>query len=176
MWTTSSSRANRLATAALAALTALATACAPQGQTTNPAPDAPLPAAEAAEPPAPKPASADGVTEGPVEVAKASIRPLGADEELRNLAGEAFLAKAKKPLVIEVETTQPLGNLWQSSLPVILLNGEILSNTQAVSQTKLVAFVEDADQLAGRNEIKAGWAGNLEATRSREGLVVGVEE
>ena len=103
-----------------------------------------------------------------VELRTASIRRL--DERMSKMAGADFLKRASSPLVIEVQTQEPLGDLTRTSSPVIVLNGEVLSETVPLAPNRLIAFLPDRKFITEVNTIAVVWLGNEELTRTRRPL------
>jgi hypothetical protein len=104
----------------------------------------------------------------PVELSTVSIRRL--DERMSKMAGADFVKRATAPLVIEVRTQEPLGDLTRTSSPVIVLNGEVLSETIPLSTDRLIAFLPDRKFIRETNTITVVWLGNEELTRTRRPL------
>jgi hypothetical protein len=173
MWTTSNSRGKRprlarlCASAAFALLVAFATQ--PErgvASAQEVAPDAPRPA----RPPGKPPSALAG--RGPqlkrVELRSLTVgRPNG---RMAQLAGKDFMGKATNPLVIEVRTQDPLGDLTRTSSPVIVLNGETLSETIPLKPNRLIAFIPDRRKIKDTNTVVVEWLGQEQLTRSRRPL------
>jgi hypothetical protein len=83
------------------------------------------------------------------------------------LAGDEFLRRASDPLVIEVRTQEPLGDLTRTSSPVIVLNGETLSETIPLAPNRLVAYLPDRKSIRKTNSVAVAWLGAEEITKSR---------
>lgn len=108
----------------------------------------------------------------PVELKSVTIRRFDRklDTTLAKMAGPEFLRAATDPLVIEVQTQEPLGNLARTSSPVIILNKEKLHSTWAIGEDKLVAFLPDLKRVKGDNTVAVAWIGNEEETMSKHPL------
>ncbi len=89
------------------------------------------------------------------------------DEKRAKLAGPEFAKSAEEPYYIEVQTQTSLGNLAQSSLPVILLNGENLLNTRALGDRTLVAFLPNLKMLKDLNTVGVVWLGDKKTMSKR---------
>ena len=96
-----------------------------------------------------------------------SVRVSRVDQRTAKLAGDEFMRKATQPLVIEVRTVQPLGDLTRTSSPVIVLNGEVLSETIPLVPNRLVAFLPDRRTLKETNSVTVVRLGQEDLTRSR---------
>ena len=180
MWTTSNFRAEVPRVVVLLAGLALtgAFACAtPLRAPAGPrlAPDAPRPARPAPEAGQTRPGRSEPVT--PVELRSATVRRLRGDD-LARMAGPRFMAEAREPLVLEVKTEKPLGNLARTSSPLIILNGKALPDTWAISQDTLIAFLSDRGALAreGANTIEVAWLGDEGRTLTRRPLTLRAED
>ena len=167
MWTISNSPARLPCVAIVAACVALgsvALSCRPRVART--APDAPRPTLTTSEK---KPPTVDSSQQRtPVELKSVVVRPF--DRTLEKLAGAEFLRRATDPLVIEVQTQKPLGDLRRTSSPVIILNGEKFPDTWAIGADKLVAFLPDRRQIKDINTVAVAWVGNEEMTITRSPL------
>jgi hypothetical protein len=130
------------------------------------APDAPRPARPAVKPPK---RAAQGSPSGTVELRSVTVRRL--DAKYEKLAGPEFLRTATEPLVIEVRTLSPLGNLARTSSPVIVLNGKQLSETIPLSPNTLLAFLPDRKLIRTSNSVRVEWLGDEALTRSRRPLI-----
>lgn len=130
------------------------------------APDAPRPARAAIKPPK---TSEYGSPSGTVEMRSVSVRRL--DSKHEKLAGSEFLRTATEPLVLEVRTLRPLGNLARTSSPVIVLNGKQLSETIPISPNTLVVFLPDRKLIRTTNSVRVEWLGDEALTRSRRPLI-----
>jgi hypothetical protein len=114
----------------------------------------------------------------PVELKSVTVRRLDIriDTTLAKMAGPEFLSAATDPLVIEVQTEKPLGNLARTSSPVIILNKEQLQATWATGEDRLVAFLPDRKSLKDANTVAVAWIGNEEETTSRHPLTFKSED
>lgn len=150
-------------------LVALTLSCQ-QARISRTAPDAPRPSAGISQPPVAQPPQQPS----PVELKSVVVRPL--DAAMQRLAGPEFLRAATDPLLIEVQTQRPLGNLARTSSPVIILNGEKFPDTYAINQTTLVAFLRDRDRIKSTNTIAVAWLGDEERTMSKTPLTFRSED
>ena len=125
------------------------------------APDAPRPARPT------KASSTGGRYSLPKPLEIRSVRVARVDQRTAKLAGDEFMRKATQPLVIEVRTVQPLGDLTRTSSPVIVLNGEVLSETIPLVPNRLVAFLPDRRTLKETNSVTLVRLGQEDLTRSR---------
>ena len=130
------------------------------------APDAPRPARPAVKPPKP---SVQGSPSRTVELRSVVVRRLDAKD--KKVAGPEFLRTANEPLVIEVRTLGPLGNLTRTSSPVIVLNGKQLSETIPIPPNILRAFLSDRKLIRTSNSVRVEWLGDEALTRSRRSLI-----
>jgi hypothetical protein len=89
---------------------------------------------------------------------------------MEKLAGADFMRGASNPLVIEVRTQDPLGNLTYTSSPVIVLNGETLSETIPQGPNRLIAFLPNRRLIKDTNSVVVVWLGREEFTRSKRPL------
>ncbi len=136
-----------------------------QATTPQIAPDSPRPARTRQ--------AGEGRGEGPgethvrpsVELKSVIVRRM--DEKRAKLAGPEFAKSAEEPYYIEVQTQTSLGNLAQSSLPVILLNGENLLNTRALGDRTLVAFLPNLKMLKDLNTVGVVWLGDKKTMSKR---------
>jgi hypothetical protein len=135
---------------------------------------APRIAAQEAAPDAPRPArparvsstpSKGSVPRKPVEIRSVKVSRVNATTA--KLAGEEFLRRASDPLVIEVRTQEPLGDLTRTSSPVIVLNGETLSETIPLAPNRLMAYLPDRKNIRRTNSVAVAWLGAEEITKSR---------
>lgn len=131
------------------------------------APDSPRPARPVVKPT--RPSVVQDVRSPSVELRSVTVRRPSANQ--RKLAGENFLRTATEPLVIEVRTMRPLGNLTRTSSPVIVLNGKQLSETIPVAADRLVAFLPDRKMIRRTNTVVVEWLGDERLTRSKRPLV-----
>lgn len=154
---TSNSRADRIVALKCAAVMLLA--LLPICIYAQAAPDAPRTRKTEQVVAQPAPSPKPQLSHAPVRLKSVTVRKLS-DEYLRKLAGPQFLEHAQEPLYIQVETEQPLGNLERNAAPVILVNGQRLTNTRAVGANKLVAFLPDAKSLKDVNSIAVVWLGD----------------
>ena len=173
MWMISNSHA-RLPCVAIAtacfALGSFTLSCRPRAART--APDAPRPPLTTSEK---RPPAVDSSQQAArVELKSVVVRRL--DSTLEKLAGTEFLRTATEPLVIEVQTQKPLGDLRRTSSPVIILNGEKFPNTMAIAADKLVAFIPDRRQIKDINTIAVAWVGNEEMTMTSSPLTFRAED
>jgi hypothetical protein len=125
------------------------------------APDAPRPARPAVE----RPPGVPPHSPLPVELKSVSVRRI--DAPMAKLAGPEFMKTAANPLYVEVQVSQPLGNLESSAAPVILLNDEPLLDTRAVAPDRLVAFLPDTRKLREVNSVAVVWLGDLRTKSER---------
>lgn len=153
MSTTSSFRAEA---AALLLLTALG--CASGGAV---APDAPLPAIEVRERPAPD--AKRGYA--PVELTSVRVRRIDAD--LARFAGPEFMRTARDPVAVEAITATPLPPPLGTASPVLILDGTVYPDTWFFQPNRLVAFVPDRAVLRAESMAEAMWIGAETVTRSR---------
>lgn len=133
-------------------------------------PDAPRPQESKGDARPPALDQAEGKV--PVELKSVTIRRFDSrlDTTLAKMAGPEFLSAATDPLVIEVQTEKPLGNLARTSSPVIILNKEQLQDSWATGEDKLVAFLPDRKRLKDANTVAVAWIGNEDETTSRHPL------
>lgn len=134
------------------------------------APDAPRPASSSNSVASTDQSDSPQVQPQPVELSTVSIRRL--DARMRKLAGSDFLKQATAPVVIEVRTQESLGDLTRTSSPVIVFNGEVLSETVPLSPNRLIAFLPDRRLIKDDNSIAVVWLGNEELTRTKRPLRV----
>ena len=174
MWMTSNFPVKRHAMAMLTACLAvggLLLACRTSTVSQIP-PDAPRPRLPVDEK---RPPTMDYVQQmKPLELKSVSVHRL--DSTLAKYAGPEFLKTATNPFVVEVITQSALGNLERTSSPVIILNGEKFTDTWAISQNKLVAFLPDLKRIKDNNTVAAVWLGNEELTMTRIPLTFKAED
>jgi hypothetical protein len=172
---TSNSRASatRLAAAAL-----LLGACIPPGTVPGvlppaaSAPDAPRPAPPRSTAQVPPSSGAAQEQLRPVEIRSARVRPVRGDSLVMRLVGAARMGEARDPVLIEVTTAEPLGDVARSSSPEIYLNGERVGETWPRPPNQLFAYLPDRQLLRGRVEVTVAWLGDEERTRSRRPVVL----
>lgn len=129
------------------------------------APDAPRPARPR------KDASTHFKSVGPRKrVELKSVKVVRVDKNTAKLAGVDFMTRAQDPLMIEVRTQDPLGDLTRTSSPVIVLNGEVLSETIPLLPNRLIAYLPDRKAIRISNTVSVVWLGAEEITRSRRPL------
>ena len=161
MWTTSSSRAEPLALAAL-----LLAGCV------TPHPEAPAPALAEA----PRGKLQEPIGQAPVELVSVRVTPLDPEDELwRN---EPALKDAREPLLIEVQTAAPLDHSPTNSYPLIVWNDKKLHRTRLVPKThdRLQAYLLDRREVLEVNTVHVQWEGRENLTRTREPLRVRAED
>lgn len=162
---TSSSRADRATGAIALLLIAGLVGCATAPSI---APEAPRPARAVAI--APAPTGAEQVRgRQPVTLDSVAVREVPRDEAVRFM-GERFAAAARQPLVVEVRTAAPLGDLTRTSSPVIVLNGDVQPETIARPPDRLLAYLPDGAKLRPVNTVEVVWLGDEERTRTRRPL------
>ena len=127
------------------------------------APDAPRPARSSKVPLATRRSQPERV-----EIKSVTVGRLGGP--MTKLAGNDFMRSATDPLVIEVRTQGPLGDLTRTSSPVIVLNGETLSETIPLTPNRLIAFLPNRKSIKDTNSVVVVWLGQEELTRSRRAL------
>ena len=106
----------------------------------------------------------------PKRVELRSVKVARVDKSTAKLAGVDFMTRAQDPLMIEVRTQDPLGDLTRTSSPVIVLNGEVLSETIPLLPNKLIAYLPDRKAIRTSNTVSVVWLGAEELTRSRRPL------
>ncbi len=131
------------------------------------APDSPRPARQAPQTTRPSVVQSDKVQT--VELRSVTVRSPTAEQ--RKLASEDFWKSADEPLLIEVRTLAPLGDLTRTSSPVIVLNGKQLSETIPFGRDRLIAFLPDRKLIRRTNTVAVEWLGDERLTRSRRPLV-----
>jgi hypothetical protein len=129
------------------------------------APDAPRPARSSKVQP-----TTPGRRSQPKTVEIKSVTVGRLDGSTTKLAGVDFMRSATDPLVIEVRTEGPLGDLTRTSSPVIVLNGETLSETIPLMPNRLIAFLPNRRFIKDTNTVVVVWLGQEELTRSRRAL------
>ena len=136
------------------------------GEAVQPAPDAPraAPAMVDRQPPGEE----RSARMASVELTSVSVRRPDATQ--KKMAGPVFLKQATDPLMIEVQTQQPLPSQPRTSSPIIVLNGEKLVDTWMILPDKLVAFLPNRSKLKGVNSVAVVWLGNEEATLTKRPL------
>lgn len=172
MWTTSSSRAERLEVGLALTLVAWLSAACP-GPPAPSAPDSPRPARRSVA--LAEPAPVGGVPESqdrPVEIRSARPLAVRGDSLLERLAGPDFLRQARSPLAIEVITAEPLGDVARTASPEIYLNGERVGDTWPLPPNRLVVFLPEARRLRGPVSVSVAWLGSEARTRSRRAVVL----
>ncbi len=177
MSTTSSSRASRLFALVLtcAAFTGCAEGPGSSSSTstmTDPSSSDAAGAASQAPLQAASPGTRAVAPPRPVELRSVGVRRVRGDAQLSRMAGERLLATGAEPVVIEVYTAEPLGNLDRTSSPEIYVNGERLGDTWALGPDRLAVVVseEALKKLRDVNEVTVAWLGAEPLTRPRKPL------
>lgn len=172
MSTTSSSRASRLF--ALVFTCAALTGCAegPSSTLTDPSSSDAAGTASQAPLQAASPGTRALAAPRPVELRSVGVRRVRGDAQLSRMAGERLLASGAEPVVIEVYTAEPLGNLDRTASPEIYVNGERLGDTWALGPDRLAVVVteDSVKKLRDVNEVTVAWLGAEPQTRSRKPL------
>ena len=132
-----------------------------------PATDAPAPAIISA-PVAPALARAE-VTSERIRLARVEIAPVEANESIvRRIVHPDDLAGLRDPVLITVHLVRPLGDLSRTASPVVVLNGEPLTNSMVTGERydRVLAVFPSRDALKRVNLVQVGWFGDLKATLS----------
>jgi hypothetical protein len=135
------------------------------------APEAPRERATLVEAPSGGVASRPTAVE-PAEIASAEIRRAADDPKLLAILSRG-VKRAAAMFIIDVRTDRPLGDLQRSALPVIVLNGQPLTNTYAIDVQHLAALVPP-DRLRSENSIAVEFLGDEVNTRARKAVAVHV--
>ncbi len=131
-------------------------------------PDAPMAAAPA---PADRPPAVD-LSQHAKPLILESVSAGALDDDLRALAGAAFLESAANPLAVQVRLASPLPLTVTTSWPVVLLNGEAVKYTRGspTDSQLLIAFLPDRSRIKDVNTVAAEWVGRGDRTRTPEPL------
>ena len=175
---TSNSRANfplRTVSQASALATALVTASGAWGSDA-PAPGAPAPrqspAARAAPASPLQRNAADTVSAQAaprrLKIASVSIQGVAPAEAAARATLNAADKPVSSPVVISVQVAEPFANLERSASPVIVVNGQTITDSFVPHQerNRVVAFVPDGTLLDQSVSVQVGWLGDMERTLS----------
>ncbi|MCH7500437.1 MAG: hypothetical protein IH886_10575 [Nitrospinae bacterium] len=142
----------------------------PFGCISAPATDSPAPAlvSEVATP-------AQGISKPPpgkpsrVQLNRIKIQTIKADHPLvAKIIHPDNLPALRNPLLIEVHVDEPFSDLSRDASPVIVLNGQPLTNSIVGGENlnQIFAIVPDKRNLKNINSVQVGWFGDLKATIS----------
>jgi hypothetical protein len=143
------------------ALSALILAAAVTGTETSLAEDSPAPAIV--------PPTAAVRAPARVKIASVSVRPVTPAERLvATLVPETERSTLRDPVVVSVEVADAFTNLQRSSSPVIVLNGQPISDSIVPfgERNRVVALVRDGTRLEQPFRVQVGWLGDFERTLS----------
>lgn len=170
MWMTLSSRANVRSTmhGPLSIAIAAVLNCYPVlGSAAQIAPDAPRPAPSVTE------TKASIVERRPAKTTSVELKSVSVrrpDATQKKMVGAEFMKQATEPLMIEVVVQTALPSQPRTSSPIIVVNGERLTDTWVVLPDKLVAFLPNRSLLKDVNKVEVMWLGNEKATLTRQPL------
>jgi hypothetical protein len=134
---------------------------------------------------APAPALDRAVTEpigeafpdpGRSRIVEAVAEPVsGQDERLVAIVHHDDLARFERALLFTVQVAEPFDAVARTASPVIVVNGEPLTNTVVVGPNRVVlqAAMPITGEGDGRVSVQTGWFGSLERTIS-EPVVISV--
>jgi hypothetical protein len=104
-----------------------------------------------------------------VKINEVSVRPLQADDPaVSRLLPESARAALKSPVMVTVQVAEPFANLERNASPVIVINGETVSDSIVPfnERNRVVAIVPDSTRLDETVRVQVGWLGDFQRTLS----------